>query len=84
MTGYQPDGSYIPCPDCRYQPPSEEDIPFSVPLRAGFTTLHDADCPTGGIPRGTPEEERELREKLDEMDRVRRRGYASARNFILG
>ncbi len=77
-TGWQPDGSYVPCPECRWEP--EPDNGPGRAVRFPGTT-HRGDCPT--IPRMSREDERALHDKLDEMDRVRRRGAAEARNYVI-
>jgi hypothetical protein len=80
-TGRQPDGTYVPCPECRWEPPIERNPPPGRPVHfAG--TRHYGDCPT--VAMLSPAEERELQAKLDEMDRVRRRGAAEAANFVVG
>jgi len=80
-TGRQKDGTYIPCPQCNWTPPIERNPGPGYPvLSTGIT--HYSDCPT--IPTFTPQERRELVERLAEMDRVRRRGAAEAMNFWIG
>lgn len=80
-TGWQPDGSYVPCPACRWEPKPERNPAPGVPIRHPGTT-HYGDCPT--VPRLSPEDERELRARLTEMDRVRRRGAAEAMFHVIG
>lgn len=81
QTGWQPDGSYTPCPECNWTPPPDDPDTPGVPIRLPGTT-HKNTCST--IPRLSPEAERELHDRLIEMDRVRRRGAAEARNFWIG
>jgi hypothetical protein len=82
MTGWQPDGSYVPCPECGWTPaPEPRNSPGGEAVRMPGTT-HHGDCPTVQIL--TPAERRALTERLIEMDRVRRRGAAEARNFVIG
>jgi hypothetical protein len=81
LTGWQEDGSYVPCPECNWTPPVPRNPPPGVPVRMPGTT-HHGDCPT--VPRLTPEQERKLHADLAEMDRVRRRGAAEARNYVIG
>ncbi len=81
-TGWQRDGSYVPCEECHWTPyPEPEGIP-GFALRNLHETGHRKDCPT--VPRFTADQERDLRERLDEMDRVRSRGAAEGRNFFIG
>lgn len=79
-TGWQSDGTYLPCPACRWEPPTERLRPGAAYHFPG--TTHHGDCPT--IPRLSPAQQRELQAKLDEMDRVRRRGAAKARSYVIG
>ena len=85
MIGYQHDGSYVPCPSCAYVPPADDpDVPgvaVSVMPRTPGTALHTGSCPTVDLP---PDVKRKLYADLAEMDRVRRRGAAEARNFVIG
>ena len=80
-TGWQADGSYIPCPECGWEPPKMRHEPPGVPVRLPGTT-HHGDCPT--VPRFSPEQERRLRDDIAEMDRVRRRGAAEGRFYVIG
>lgn len=78
-TGWQADGSYVPCPECKWRPPTWDGPGTPVRL-AG--TIHNGWCPT--IPRLSPEAERELRARLKEFDDCRRRAWAHARNYVIG
>lgn len=82
-TGWQDDGTYVPCPECKWAPPAEnpELAAFSTPLHWGGTTHHGS-CPV--IPRLSPEDERALHDRLAEMDRVRTRGAAEAMFYVIG
>jgi hypothetical protein len=80
-TGWQRDGSYVPCPECRWEPRVERDPPPGFPIHLPSTT-HHGDCPT--IPRLTRAQERDLRDRLADMDRVRRRGAAEAAHYVIG
>jgi hypothetical protein len=76
-TGWQDDGSYVPCPECGYTPaPDNPDMPGVAIHIPG--TIHESSCPK--VPNLSPEAADKLREKLKEMDRVRARGWAEARN----
>ncbi len=79
-TGRQPDGSYVPCPECKWAPKVDRNPPPGRPIHWPGTT-HYGDCPT--IPRLSPAEERELQAALDEMDRCRRRAMATAHTFVI-
>lgn len=79
-TGWQADGSYVPCPECRWVPPVERNPPPGRPVRLG--TSHYGDCPT--VPRLSPESEKRLREDLREMDRCRARAWAAAQHYVIG
>lgn len=81
LTGWQQDGTYVACPKCKWEPTPERNPPPGVAVHMPGTT-HHSDCPT--IPRPTPEQQRALQDRLDEMDRVRRRGAAEARNYVIG
>lgn len=80
--GYQPDGSYVPCPACLWEPPpslpAHRQPPGVVIQAMSLATTHYGDCPT------VPQISQETRDRLVEMDRVRRRGAAKARNFVIG
>ena len=82
LSGYQADGSYVPCPECRYVPPEDTSPSFAVAIpvmpRKPGVAIHRGDCPT------VPQVSRETQDRLIEMDRVRRRGAAEARNFVIG
>ena len=81
QTGWQADGSYVPCPECRWAPAVERNPAPGIPVRFPGTT-HHGDCPTVQIMSRA--EEAELRDRLVEMDRVRRRGAAEAANYWIG
>ena len=83
--GYQTDGSYVPCPECLWEPTPptrrEREMPgVAIPVfpRSPGTATHHGDCPK------VPQIDQETRDRLAEMDRVRRRGAAEARNFVIG
>lgn len=78
-TGWQADGSYVPCPECEYVPQAFDGpgIPLHIP-----GTIHKSTCPA--VSRLSPTDERELHDRLNEMDRVRRRGAAEVRNYVIG
>lgn len=80
-TGWQKDGTYVPCQACKWEPPTERLFPASKALHFPGTT-HHGDCPT--IPHLTPEAEARLREDLAEMARCRRRAWANAHNYVIG
>lgn len=77
-TGWQPDGSYMPCPACKWEP-QPDDGPGRLVRFPG--TTHSGDCPT--IPRLSREQERELQAKLREMDECRARAWVEARNYVI-
>jgi hypothetical protein len=79
VTGWQPDGTYQPCPHCRWVP--APDPPFGRPVRHPGTT-HHSNCPAVQIL--TPADRRALTARLIEMDRTRRRGAAQAANYVIG
>lgn len=81
-TGWQDDGSYVPCPECEWAPPIERNPPPGRRLGGQTGTYHDGDCPT--VPHLSPEAQRELQAALDEISRCRRRAMASARNYVIG
>jgi hypothetical protein len=79
--GYQKDGSYIPCPDCKHIPaPDPEGPGIVIPVlpRTPGTAIHNGGCPQ--VPRISDE----TRHKLIEMDRQRRRAEVESRNFFIG
>lgn len=80
-TGWQVDRSYVPCPSCRWAPKVERHAAPGTPTHMPGTT-HYGDCPT--IPRLSREDERALQLRLDDMDRMRRRGAATAHTFVIG
>lgn len=81
-TGYQPDGSYIPCPECRYVPPVDEDEGPGCRISGQRGTIHESDCPT--VPNLSQRDREELWERLREMDRCRGRAAVAARNYWVG
>lgn len=80
-TGWQPDGIYVPCPECRWAPPVEHNPPPGRPVRRPGTS-HYGDCPT--IPRLSAEAQRELQAALDDIARCRRRAMATAHTYVIG
>jgi hypothetical protein len=83
--GWQADGSYVPCAQCLWEPTPptrrQREMPgVAIPAfpRSPGTATHHADCST------VPQIDQETRDRLVEMDRVRRRGAAEARNFVIG
>lgn len=78
--GWQPDGSYVPCSECGWEPPPppRRPLPGRVPPEPTYSATHYGDCPT------VPQIGQETRDRLEEMDRVRRRGAAEARNYVIG
>lgn len=69
---------YIPCPECGWEPPIERKSQRpGRPVVLPFTSTHYSDCPT------VPQISDECRERLIEMDRVRRRGAAEAWNYVI-
>lgn len=80
-TGWQAGGSYVPCPECRWEPPVERNRRPGRAVQFPGTT-HYADCPT--IPRLSPEAQRRLQEQLDDIARCRRRAMASAHSYVIG
>lgn len=56
-------------------------IGISVLPKTPGTATHYGDCPTFALP---PDVARKLQDDLAEMDRVRRRGAAEARNYVIG
>ncbi len=79
--GWQKDGTYVPCQECKWDPPTERLYPPGKALHFPGTT-HEGDCPT--IPRLSREAERKLQADLDEIARCQRRAWASARNYVIG
>jgi hypothetical protein len=80
VTGWQKDGSYIPCPECRWEPEKPRRPMIGTPL-GRFGTIHYGDCST--VPRLSREAEKELRETLDDIDRCQRDAWANARNYVI-
>lgn len=80
-TGWQANGSYVPCPECRWAPAVERNPPPGRPVQYPGTS-HYGDCPT--IPRLSPEAQRELQAALDEIARCRRRAMATAHTYVIG
>lgn len=79
VAGLQKDGSYVPCPECKYVPP-----PYTgpgTPIRQEGT-IHLAECPT--IPKPTEEERERLREDLRKITEAQRRAWAESRNIWIG
>lgn len=81
VTGWQRDGTYVSCPECKWAPPTERLYPPGKALHFPGTT-HHGDCPT--VPRLSPEADARLREDLAEMARCRRRAMADAHNYWIG
>ncbi len=84
--GWQADGSYVPCPECaepgpQPRPEDEFSVALDVMPRTPGTMYHRGDCPTVALP---PDVQRKLYDDLAEMDRVRQRGAADARNVVIG
>jgi len=72
---------YVPCPECKWEPPKERHTrPGVRPVTS--ETWHYSDCPR--VQLFTPQERWDLYDRLAEMDRVRRRGAAQARNYVIG
>ena len=78
-TGWQSDGSYVPCPDCKVEPRMYDGPGTAVHMPG---TVHDADCPR--VPHLSPEAEAKLLADLREIDECRRRAWANARNYVIG
>ena len=84
--GWQEDGSYVPCPECRWKPePEREGGPPGVaihvmPRRPGSAT-HHGDCPTVALSRDARER---LETRLAEFDECRRRAWEGAHNYVIG
>lgn len=84
-TGWQPDGSYVPCVSCGWEPPPDPPRRRNhpgEPVRMTGWTFHHAHCST--IPRPTAEDERKQREWQDENRRRMARARAEARNYVIG
>ena len=79
--GKYPDWEYVPCTSCRYIDPVLFHTGPGVPIHFA-STVHPSSCPT--LPHLTLEQERELREKLEEIDRARRRAWADSWNHVIG
>lgn len=77
-TGWQDDGSYVPCPDCGWKPAPHKGP--GIPVRQAGTT-HNGDCPQFAW---IAESERELAPVLEAMARARRRAAAEAANYVIG
>ncbi len=79
-TGWQEDGSYVPCPECQWTPspdPPGPGVPvYAIPHRPG-SSGHRSTCPTVAL---SPEAQQRVRTKFDEIDRARRIAWANARN----
>lgn len=80
-TGWQKDGSYVPCPECHWAPRVERNPLPGVAVHMPGTT-HHGDCPT--VPRLTPEDEARLRADLDAIAECHRRAWAESRNYVIG
>jgi len=73
VTGWQVDGTYVPCKDCGYIPPPENTNLPGVAWRSD-ETWHFNNCPT--VPQLSSESKDRLRRTLDEMDEKRREATA--------
>lgn len=80
-TGWQKDGSYVSCQECKWAPPVERRPRPGQPVNH-TGTVHYGDCPT--IPRLSPEAQRRLHAALEESARCRRRAMAAAHNYVIG
>ncbi len=80
-TGWQPDGSYVPCPECEWTPAVERNSPPGRPVHFPGTS-HYGDCST--VPRLSPETQRQLQDALDDIARCRRRAWATAHTYVIG
>ncbi len=82
MTKRRPHTDYVPCPECKWEPPVRLEPGTGIPIHNTRTTTHYSDCPK--VQLFTPQERRDLYDRLAEMDRVRRRVAALARNYVIG
>jgi hypothetical protein len=71
-SGWQPDGSYIPCPECGAAPVTEHEAGADVPA-----VTHRIDC--SRLPGPTADGAATRRADAEAVDRVRRAGEAEAR-----
>ena len=69
--GWQPDGTYVPCPECQWAPT------LSLAIQM-LGTYHFSNCPT------VPQVSAECHRGLVEMARAQRRGAAEARDCVIG
>ena len=76
-----PDETAVPCPECNCPLPDYSGYPdFMTPIKMPGTP-HYASCPT--LPHLSAEDERRLRERLDDLHRHRARALAEARNYVI-
>lgn len=77
QSGWQPDGSYVPCPKCGYEPAphSGPGTPVRMP-----GTIHHSTCPTVPDLRPSPE----LLAQLAEIRACERRAWAAAQTEVIG
>lgn len=73
-TGWQDDGSYIPCPECKLEPVVYEGP--GVPVRQPGT-IHRSTCPT--VPHLSPEAQERLRAKMADIARCEREAWIKSR-----
>lgn len=66
-TGWQEDGSYVSCPECLWEPAPEPRNKLPGKVVRSPMTWHYSDCPT--VPQLSPEKQKELQKRLDDMDR---------------
>lgn len=78
-TGWQPDGSYVPCPSCDWTPAPDNRPGVAIHWPG---TTHRNDCPT--IPRLSPEARAELQRKLEDIARAHRDAWRAARDMWIG
>ncbi len=84
--GWREDGSYVPCPQCGWTPPPENDDgapgqAISVmPKRPGVVG-HRGRCPVVDLP---PKAKQRIQEQIDESDRARRRAWEGAHDHVIG
>lgn len=84
LTGWQKDGSYVPCEACGWEPAPVPRRRNRLPGKAVHWpgTTHYGDCST--IPRLTAEDEAKLRADLDAIRECHRRAWAESRNYVIG
>lgn len=76
-TGWQADGTYEPCDECRLLPEPDRDTDApGVPIRMDYTAIHRGDCPKVNLSR---EAQERLDRFIDEADRCRARAAVEAR-----